>query len=406
MLARNALLLVIDNFEQVLDAAPELSRLLAALAAEQARGHEPRRAADRRRARARACRRWPPSPPSSCSSRRARALDPRLRSATGDDARIEQICARLDGLPLAIELAAARMKVLTPAAILERLGAPARPAQRRPARRAARASRRCAPRSAGATTCSTPTRRRLFERLGVFAGGFTLEAAEAVCGLGRARRRSPRWSSTACSPAATAASRCSRRCASTRSTGWPRRGDARRGPPRAHARLPRRSSRAARAAWRAPQTGEWLDRLDAERENVRAAIAVRGRRRRRRHRAAALRGPVALLDLARQPDARAASCWPRRSRSTAAPPSCASARSTAPARWPASRATSRRPERCFEQSLALAPRGSATTTARRASAATSATSRSTSATTTRRSRRYERRRRVHARDRRRRAGSA
>ena len=54
--------------------------------------------------------------------RRARALDRRLALAPGDDARIEQICARLDGLPLAIELAAARMKVLKPAAILERLG--------------------------------------------------------------------------------------------------------------------------------------------------------------------------------------------------------------------------------------------------------------------------------------------
>ncbi|MCQ7029831.1 hypothetical protein MRO55_25330, partial [Escherichia coli] len=54
--------------------------------------------------------------------RRARAIDPRLSLGAGDEQRIEQICARLDGLPLAIELAAARMKVLTPGAILDRLG--------------------------------------------------------------------------------------------------------------------------------------------------------------------------------------------------------------------------------------------------------------------------------------------
>ena len=53
--------------------------------------------------------------------RRARAVDPRLELEPGDEDRIAEICARLDGLPLAIELAAARIKVLSPAEILDRL---------------------------------------------------------------------------------------------------------------------------------------------------------------------------------------------------------------------------------------------------------------------------------------------
>ncbi len=120
-LAGSELLLVIDNFEQLLDAAPELSRILAA--SPRSKLVVTSRAALRLAGEHELA--MPPlasAPSADLFLRRARALDPRLTLSPGDEQRIEQICARLDGLPLAIELAAARMKVLTPAAILERLG--------------------------------------------------------------------------------------------------------------------------------------------------------------------------------------------------------------------------------------------------------------------------------------------
>ena len=113
--------------------------------------------------------------------RRARAVDPRLALEPGDEARIEQICTRLDGLPLAIELAAARIKVLSPAEILDRLtrrldllsSGPRDAPERQQTLRAA---------IGWSYDLLDEPAQRLFSQLGVFAGGFTLQAAEAVCG--------------------------------------------------------------------------------------------------------------------------------------------------------------------------------------------------------------------------------
>ena len=112
--------------------------------------------------------------------RRAKAVDPRLELEAGDDERIAEICTRLDGLPLAIELAAARIKVLSVAEILDRLtrrldllsSGPRDAPERQQTLRAA---------IGWSYDLLDAPEQRLFAQLGVFVGGFTLQAAEAVC---------------------------------------------------------------------------------------------------------------------------------------------------------------------------------------------------------------------------------
>jgi tetratricopeptide (TPR) repeat protein len=94
---------------------------------------------------------------------------------------VAEVCRRLDGLPLAIEIAAARIKLLPPQAILKRLdqrlkllvgGAVDLPARQQTLRSTIDWS----------YNLLKPEEQRLFARLGVFVGGFTLESAESVCG--------------------------------------------------------------------------------------------------------------------------------------------------------------------------------------------------------------------------------
>ena len=179
-LAAAELLLVIDNFEQLLDAAPELSRVLAS--SPRSKLLVTSRAALRIKGEHEFA--VPPlasAPSAELFVERARALDPRIAFGAADDA-IGQICARLDGLPLAIELAAARTKVLSPAAILERLSRrldllSSGPRDAPPRQQTLRAA------IGWSYDLLDPTARATFDRLGVFTGGFTLEAAEAVCGI-------------------------------------------------------------------------------------------------------------------------------------------------------------------------------------------------------------------------------
>ena len=114
---------------------------------------------------------------------RARAANPSFEITEATAPAVAEICVRLDGLPLAIELAAARSKLLTPQAMLERLssrlkvltgGARDRPARQQTMR--------------GTIDWSynllDDSEKILFVRLGVFVGGWTLESAEAVCSDG------------------------------------------------------------------------------------------------------------------------------------------------------------------------------------------------------------------------------
>jgi predicted ATPase/class 3 adenylate cyclase len=190
------LLLVVDNFEQVaeagavverlLTAAPGLgvvatSRVVLAVAGEQELVVPPLELPDLRRL---------PGLDALGHSEAVRLFVERAQAArpgfrlTGENApTVAEICARLDGLPLAIELAATRIKVLTPAQILPRLerrlslltgGARTLPDRQRTLRGAIAWSHDLLP----------GPQRRLLARLSVFAGGWTLESAEAVCDPG------------------------------------------------------------------------------------------------------------------------------------------------------------------------------------------------------------------------------
>ena len=113
-------------------------------------------------------------------SDRASVVVPGFAVTTQNAAAVARVCRRLDGLPLAIELAASRVKILTTAQLAERLegalgllaGGGSVGAQRHATLR-------------GALDWShgllSPTEQALFRRLSVFAGGWALEDAEAVC---------------------------------------------------------------------------------------------------------------------------------------------------------------------------------------------------------------------------------
>jgi predicted ATPase/class 3 adenylate cyclase len=175
-----SLLLVLDNFEQVVEAAPVVADLLRVapglVVVATSRG--PLRISGEHEFAV---------PPLGLPAGvalfvdRASAARSDFQLTDGNAAAIAAICARLDGLPLAIELAAARVRLLTPDAILTRLGQSLdlldRGGRDLPARQQT---------LRGAIDWShdlldAPSR-RLFARLAVFAGGATLDAIEAVCG--------------------------------------------------------------------------------------------------------------------------------------------------------------------------------------------------------------------------------
>src|SRR5205823_4312077 len=112
---------------------------------------------------------------------RAAAVQPGFSLDRDNAAAVSEICARVDGLPLAIELAAARTRLFTPQALLARLqrrltlltgGARDLPVRLQTMRDAV----------AWSFDLLDEAERRLFRRLAVFVGGWTLETAQVVCG--------------------------------------------------------------------------------------------------------------------------------------------------------------------------------------------------------------------------------
>jgi predicted ATPase/class 3 adenylate cyclase len=171
-----AVLLLFDNFEHLTEAAADVAGLLASCARLDllVTSREPLHVAGEQE-----------YPVPSLSRRegldffiaRARAVKPDF---AGDDA-VAEICRRLDDLPLALELAAARVKALSPAQILERLerrlplltgGARDAPERQRTLRATIEWS----------YDLLTDEEKSLFARLAVFRGGCTLEAAEEIVG--------------------------------------------------------------------------------------------------------------------------------------------------------------------------------------------------------------------------------
>ncbi len=190
--AARRLLLVLDNFEQVVEAAPVIGELLGSAAelkiivtsriplhlhAEQEFPVSPldlptpeqvARAID-----------LDLNPAVALFVQRARTVKPDFSLTRQNADAVAEICARLDGLPLAIELAAVRIKALSPPALLARLrnrlelltsgprDAPARLQTMRAA-------------IAWSYDLLAPNERRLFRQLSVFVNGWTVDAAEAV----------------------------------------------------------------------------------------------------------------------------------------------------------------------------------------------------------------------------------
>ena len=169
------LLLLLDNLEQLLpDVAPRLARLaercpsLHLLVTSRA---PLRIAAEREYA-------VDPLPESD-----AVALFHERAFVSEPEEAVHEICRRLDGLPLAIELAAARTRVLPPDRLLERLARalPVLTGGRRDAPERQRTLRATIDWSYDLLSAEE---QRLFARLAVFAGSFTVESAEAVCDAG------------------------------------------------------------------------------------------------------------------------------------------------------------------------------------------------------------------------------
>jgi predicted ATPase len=172
------LLLVIDNFEQVMEAAPVISALLTT--APGVRVITTSRTL--LRVRGEYALSTPPLKPSAAVRlfvERAQAADP-LFALTGENTdAVVEICRRLDGLPLALELAAARVPLLPVHALLSRLdnrfalltdGARDLPARQRTLRSTI----------AWSYNLLTRDEQTLLARISVFVGGFDLEAAEVV----------------------------------------------------------------------------------------------------------------------------------------------------------------------------------------------------------------------------------
>jgi predicted ATPase len=169
------LLLLLDNFEHVVEAAPEVAAVLTECR------HADVLVTSRERLRVQGEHVYPVP---VLERREARGLfAARARAAQPDfepDEHLDELCARLDDLPLALELAAARASLLTTEQLLERLGN--RLDLLRGGRDAETRQQTLRATIEWSYELLKPEERRLLAALSALRGGWTLEAAEQVCG--------------------------------------------------------------------------------------------------------------------------------------------------------------------------------------------------------------------------------
>jgi predicted ATPase len=187
-------LLVLDNFEHVAEAAPEvvdllgscpnLSVLVTSRAPLRVRGEreysvsslavpDPTRTPEAKEVAE--------APAAELFVKRAEDASPAFELTQANAAAVAAVCWRLDGLPLALELAAAQTRFLGPTALLSRLD---QALQAGGARDLPERQRTMLATLDWSHELLHEPERELFRRLSVFAGGFTLEAAEEVCAAG------------------------------------------------------------------------------------------------------------------------------------------------------------------------------------------------------------------------------
>jgi predicted ATPase/DNA-binding SARP family transcriptional activator len=176
-LAEREVLLVVDNFEHVVGAAPELARL-AARAPRLTVLVTSRRVLHVSGEHVFALGPLPEDDAVALFAQRAAARDP---SAEQDDVAVRAICRRVDCLPLAIELAAARTATLTPRLLLDRLADRVTALGSGPRDAPAR-QQTLADTLAWSTDLLSEDERLTLAGLSVFSGGCSLDAAEAICG--------------------------------------------------------------------------------------------------------------------------------------------------------------------------------------------------------------------------------
>jgi len=286
-------LLVLDNFEQVVAAATDVAELLAVAPGLKvlATSRAPLRISGEHEV---------PVPPLGLPDvahptsenlsqyeavalfiQRAEAARPDFRVTNENAPAVAEICARLDGLPLAIELAAARVKLLPPQALLGRLtnrlriltgGARDRPARQQTLR--------------GAIDWSygllDENEQPLFRQIAVFSGGCTLQAVEAVCiaatdltddlvdGLGSLvdksllRQEAPSSSEPRFRMLETIREYALERLEESSEAESLR---------LRHANYYLSLAQQAQPALRGPRAARWLEQLEAEHENLRAALS-------------------------------------------------------------------------------------------------------------------------------------